>query len=263
MTTKIHRFAVNVPNPTPKKVGVLLRLERATGIDLNAYGAASSRALKVSHAGIARGPCADRGEERIKLTLDPRTSVDVYVVIESETGGKPGAATYNLVDNRGGVDVGGVMVACIDPPLVDAPGQPVKPRRPSPVVLANALYAVLPGEDPAKPASAADLAGLSEFDLVAPVTPASKQALTDVRIYLEHLGASDAGFAPGTWNAGTMQPGDVFYATWRLTLSSLNSGAFRASVVAAAAKFDPVRLDGVLKVMGKRGNRVGVRRGGG
>lgn len=261
MTTKIHRFAVNVPNPAAKKVGVVLRLERVTGFDLKAYGARSSRALKVAHAGIARGPCADRGEERIKLTIDARASVDVYVVIEAATGGKPGAAIYNLVDSRGGVDMGGVMVACIDPPLVDAPGQQVNPRKPSPVALANALYAVLPGEDPAKPASAADLAGLSEFDLVAPVTPASKQALTDVQIYLEHLGASDASFAPGTWNAGTMQSGDVFYATWRLMLPSLHSATLRASVVAAAAKFDPVRLDGVLKVMGKRGDRVGVRKG--
>ena len=260
MTTKIHRFAVNVPNPAAKRVGVVLRLERATGIDLKPYGAVSSRALKVAHAGIARGPCADKGEERIKLTVAARSSVDVYVVIEAETGAKPGAAIYNLVDNRGGLDIGGVMVACVDPPLVDAPGQLVKSRKPSPLALAHALYAVRPGEDPAKPASAAVLAGLTEFDLVAPITPASKQVLTDVKIYLEHLGRERRRLRSRYVERGHDAARRRVLCDVATDIVVAGVGAVAGERGGGAARFDPVRLDAVLRIMSKRGDRVGVRK---
>lgn len=258
MATTLHRFAVQVPNPTDAKTVALLRLERSKSTTLlKNYGKEMpTRALKVGRAGIALDCCAEGGETEIKVALDARSSAEVHVVIEAETGGAAGMAVFNLVDQRDGVDVGGVTLVCFDPPPADLPGSVVAPANPCPLVLAKPAYAVLPEADPAKPATAVDLASAREIDLVVPVTPSGKSITTDTRIYLEHLGASGAGFAPGTWNAGTLRPGDVFLATWRVTLDAPGLPTLRASVVASSAKTDPVRLDVVLADDPKRRLRV-------
>lgn len=252
----VHRFTVNVPNAGTKKASVVLRLEvaRGTGALKNFGAAASVRQLKVVHAGITRDSCAKRGVEEIKLMLDPRSSTDVHVLVETAPTGKPSAVVFNLIDNRGGKDVGGAMLACVEPSLLEQPGAVILPRRPCPVTMAQGPYAVLAGGDPSHRAAAASLAGVSELELVAPITNRTAKPLHDVQVYVEHIGASDTAFTPGTWSVGTLNPDDVFYATWRMHIAP-GTEVLRASIVAVSQKTDPVRLQGVIHLR-ERGTKL-------
>ena len=65
-------------------------------------------------------------------------------------------------------------------------------------------------------------------------------------VYLEHLGISGIEFEPGSWNIGSMQPKEVFYATW--TIKTLgHTVAMHASIVATSQQKDPVRLNSSIE----------------
>jgi len=239
-----HSFTVNVPNPTAKPVSVQLRLEPGKASDLPAFPREKRRgALQVLDARLALDPCAESGKPNLKLKLGPYESVDVYAVVDTGPAKKPGATGFHLIDSRNGKDVGGVFLVCVDPPLVDTVGQVIATKNPCPATLATAVYPVVPDDDPSKVPATPVIQPGDASDLVAAITNRTRKPLTGVQIYLEHLGASNATFVPGLWNAGVLQKGDVFYATWRVQTSTWQSGSFRASVVVGADGFDPVRLD--------------------
>jgi hypothetical protein len=248
-----HSFTVNVPNPTAKAVSVQLRLEPGKSSDLPRFPREQRRgALNVLDARLALDPCAKAGKPSLKLKLAPYESVDVYAVVDTGPAKKPGATGFHLIDSRNGKDVGGVFLVCVDPPLVDTVGQVVTTKNPCPAVLASAVYPVAPDDDPSKIPTTPVIQPGDTADLVAPITNRTRKALSGVQIYLEHLGASNATFVPGLWNAGELQRGDVFYATWRVQTSTWQSGTFRASIVVTADDFDPVRLDGDLVLASRK-----------
>jgi hypothetical protein len=254
----VHRFPVNVPNADGQSVAVHLRLQKLTAERLARLGVDIPKGeLEVVHAGITADPCAEVGEREFELKLPARTSTDVYVVITTgATSGRKGAATaYNLIDERGGVVAGGVLLTCVERTSPASAGQVVAARRPCPVVLAQDAYVIDIGETPSRPRAKA-LSTYDTFEFVVPVTNPRKSALREVTVYLEHLGISDATFAPAIWNVGTMAPGDVFYATWQVTTGWF-TGALRASVVVASSDTDAVRLDALARVRQKRDLLIG------
>ncbi len=253
----VHRFAVNVPNPAAQRASVELRLEPVRRGELSWLrheGVKTS--LEVTSTGITRDPCAERGKPELKLSLDPFTSVDVHVVVTTAPSRKPGVAAYHLIDRRGGKDAGGVLLLCADPPFAEPRSQVVSSPKPCLIVLARDLYAIQPGDDPAKSAAKPILAGNS-MELVAQITNPTAAALKQTRVYLEHLGGSNAEFAPGTWNVGTLARGAVFYATWSVRTFPWQFGTFNASVVVVSQGMDPVRLSGRIAIT--RARRKGIR----
>lgn len=252
----VHRFAINIPNPTPGPVRPRLRLERVKRGELKGLGLELPRAeLKVSRAIIARDPCQEEGKEALTLRLKPYESVDVYVVID--TGPPPprgGVAAFNLIDQRARGWTGGVMVACVDPRLVEPPGQLITVKRPCPAVLAD-LYGVLPDQDPSSPPAPGRLPAAAEVDLVAAITNPQARALQEVQIYLEHLGSSGTHFVPATWSAGTLNSGDVFYASWRMRPPPAPAAVVPATIVVDSAGANPVRVTGTVAVAEERKRR--------
>ena len=244
----VHRFAVNVPNPDAQSASVELRLEPVRRGELSwLHHEGVETPLKVTSTGITRDPCAERGQPKLTLSLDPFTSVDVHVVVITAPSGRPGVAAYHLIDRRGGKDAGGVLLVCADPLFTEPGGQVVSTPKPCPIVLARDLYAIQPGDDPAKSPAKPILAGNS-MEFVAQITNPTAGALKETRVYLEHLGGSNAEFAPGTWNVGTLAPGAVFYTTWSIRTSPWQVGAFNASVVVVSEAMDPVRLTGRIAI---------------
>ncbi len=250
-----HRFKVNVPNPTDRSVAVQLRLEPGSSADLLELPREYRRgALKVEAAGLTFDPCATVGRPMLKLKLAARASVDVYAIVATAAAKKPGAAGLHVIDNRGGKDVGGVFVVCVDPPLADTVGVVVPTRRPCPASLAD-LYIVARGSEPDKANAVALLPG----DAGALVTViAAGQALKGVQVYLEHLGTGNAEFVPGNWNIGSVKRGDTFIAHWALQTSAWQTGTFRASIVVVADGFDPTRVNGDFTI-GQRKRKTPAR----
>jgi hypothetical protein len=254
---KTHRFTVNVPNATEKAAVANLSLEAVTpaklaGLSLNLPG----KPLKVLRAMIALDPCGERpAGKRIVVKLRPRSSVDVHVLIDTESArGADGAAAIHLVDRRAGGQKGGVMLIVTHKKPANPAAQTVAIANACPVVLAGTAYPVALGDDPGqRPASSVVTAG-TEFELVAPVTNPTGKSLADVRVYLEHVGTCDADFRPATWNIGELKPKAVFYAAWRVKARAGQSGTFKASVVAVSRRANPVRLSAQMRIdAGRRG----------
>lgn len=243
-----HRFTVNVPNPTDATVVALLSLESATLAGLDPPLDVPRGALKRVSASLALDPCAREGKARLRVTLEPYASVDVYatIVTADSRPGVGGAAAFNLVDRRGGRTVGGVMLVCVDRPGAEAAGTLVKTPKPCPVTLSQNPYAVPLDGHPAKQITQT-VPFTGSFTLVVPVTNPRQRTLDEVTAYLEHTGASGAAFVPAVWNIGTLNPGQIFYATWTVFSGGV-TGAFSASVVVESQRADPTRLIVPLRV---------------
>lgn len=248
MTT--HRFTVNVPNPTAQSASVQLRLEPATRQDFDWLPREFPKAdIEVIDTGLALDPCAEEGKPILKLKLEPFTSIDIHVVVNTAPPKKPGVAGFHLVDRRKGKDVGGVFLVCMDPPFVEPVSQTVSTPNPCPATLARDLYAILPGDDPSKPSNAKPIQPGENLELVAQITNPTGKSLKDTQVYLEHLGASNVEFMPRTWNIGTLGKGDVFYATWPIRTTAWQTGSFETSIVVVSQDLDPVRLNCKISLM--------------
>lgn len=251
----MHRFKVNVPNPSDKAALVQLRLEPGKLTGLAEFPRGEKRGpLKVVEAGLALDPCAESGRAELKLKIAARGSIDVYAIVATAASSRPAATGFHVIDHRGGKDVGGVFVVCAEPPLADTVAVVVPTRRPCPAALVD-LFAVAPGDEPL-PANAIAVKPGNAVDLVALVR--AGQALKDTQIYLEHLGACNASFTAATWNLGDLPKGTVVPVRWSLQTSGWQTGVFRASLVAVAAGFDPTRLDGDFAIGPRK--RIEVRR---
>jgi hypothetical protein len=251
----MHRFKVNVPNPTDRAAVVQLRLEPGKLTGLAEFPRGDKRGpLKVVAAGLALDPCAESGRAELKLRIGARDSVDVYAIVTTAASSRPAATGFHVIDRRGGKDVGGVFVVCAEPTLADTVASVVPARRPCPAELVD-LFAVAPGAEPL-PTNAVAVAPGDAVDLVALVR--AGQALKDMQIYLEHLGAGNAEFTAATWNLGHIPKGTVVPARWALQTSGWQTGVFRASLVAMAGGFDPTRLGGDYAIGPRK--RVAARR---
>jgi hypothetical protein len=121
--------------------------------------------------------------------------------------------------------------------------------QPSPIVLATDIYAIRPDGAPNDKAAVQQFTAGTTIDLVASITNPTPMPIVDAQVYLEHLGVCNGAFAPGTWNAGTLAPGAVFFATWRVHLTAWTTGTFVASIVAGSKSTDPVRLTAKFAVV--------------
>jgi hypothetical protein len=242
----IRRFEVNVPNPGPGTALIDLSLETGSPDELVALGFPTSEPLKVRDAGITLDPCADTGEGRLDLKLEPRASATVYVVVDV-VGGQ-GAALLHLVDRRED-QVGGVMLACFEGIDADPPGTTIFPERPCPIQFAGPLYACTETDATHEDPDGIVLGGWSW--LAVPLVNPTADAEGEAYAYLEHLGGADGEFEPGTWQLGDFAPGERFLAVWRVRIDSA-SAPFRPCVVVGSAKTDPVRLTGEAAFWEKR-----------
>jgi hypothetical protein len=254
MTT--HRFAINVPNPRDHAETVELTLEPVPGGLEETALPLHDGSLHVERAGISLDPCDSEGARTLELKLNPFASAIVTVMVVTAPNAKGGTTAFNLVDRRGKRVVGGVTLACVDRPLSDGQPRTISSTNPCPIVLAASPYPVGVNANPSiKPPLASITLG-TPCDLVAPLTNPTKTALEDVQAYLEHLGTSDAQFTPTTWNIGTLAPGDVFYATWRLQPNGGNTGTFQSSIVVASKGKDAIRLRAPISVTPRGKPRV-------
>jgi hypothetical protein len=244
-----HHFAINVPNPTARAEAVELKLEPVTTA-LPATGLALPEGkLHVEHAGITLDPCGAGGRRTLQVKLEPFSSVTVTAVVTTTPNRKGGAATFHVVDRRRKRVVGGVTLACADPPLLPAPAQTLSVLRPCPVTLATTPYTIAPNADPSKPPLQTDITVGIACDFVAPLINRTKAALHNVQAYLEHLGGSDAAFTPIIWNIGTLVPEEqIFYATWPVRPTGEKTGVFKASIVVSSDRTDPTRLQAPLSI---------------
>lgn len=248
-----HRFTVNVPNPSAKAVTVQLHLQPAQRTDLAWLPKEHTRnGLEVLTAGLSLEPCAKEGKPTLKLKLEPYASIDVHVLVTTAAARKPGIAGFHLVDERKGMDPGGVFLVCMDPPFVEPAGQLVDVANPCPATLATGLYAIAPGEDPSQQGKARAIVPGEALELVAQITNPTGTRLKDVQVYLEHLGASNLGFTSGTWNVGNLDKGDVFYATWPVFLPAPQAGSFQASIVVTSQGKALTRLQGSFALGARR-----------
>lgn len=245
----IHRFAVNVPNPGAKPAAVRLRLEPASRRDLRSlpHGLPKGR-LAVRHAGLGLDPCACEGRPMYTLKLDPRSSADIQVVIETAPARNPGFAGFNLIETRGGKDTGGVFLLCTDPAYAEPAGQVVTLPNLCTAAFAKAPYLIEEGQDPGTAAAADPASASRAFDLVAPIANAGRRPLVDARAHLEHTGASGVAFSQGIWNMGTLRPGDVFLATWTVWASPAIRGPVTATIVVGSQRANPVRLQATFSL---------------
>lgn len=244
-----HRFTVNVPNPTAQSVSVQLRLEPADK-DKDYFWLPREfpkADLEVIDIGLAFDPCAEEGKPSLKLKLEPFTSVDIHVVVNTAPSKKPGVAGFHLVDRRKGRDVGGVFLVCIDPQFVEPVSQTVSTPNPCPATLAD-LYLIQPGDDPSKPSKAKPMRPGDSLELVAQIMNLTDKSLKDTQVYLEHLGASNVEFTSGTWNIGMLGKGEVFYATWPIRITARQTGSYETSIVVVSQGLDPTRLNGKLSL---------------
>jgi hypothetical protein len=247
MTT--HRFTVNIPNPTAQRASVQLRLEPAKRQDFDWLPREFPKAdLEVIDTHLALDPCTEKGKPRLKLTLEPFTSLDIHVVVNTVSPKKPGVVGFHLVDRREGKDVGGVFLVFMDPQFVEPVSQTVSTPNPCPATLARDLYAIQPGDDPSMPSDAKPIRPGDSLELVAQITNPTGKTLKDTQVYLEHLGASIVEFTPGTWNIGVLARGDVFCATWPIRTTAWQSGSFETSIVVVSEGMDPVRLNGKISL---------------
>ena len=205
------------------------------------------RPLAVEQTFFNTAPCSTAGEDQITVRLGPRESTVVYLTVMTKATRVAGVAAFNVVDERNGTPAGGVMVICADPPLADLPGSLVHSANPCPIAVATHPYPVPVGEDPSKQANTPLRPG-DEVELVIPLTNPTGGVISEVTAYLEHLGSSDCTLAPGMWNVGTLEPGDVFFATWRITVGE-SVGDFQGSVVVSSAGTEHTRNAALITVV--------------
>lgn len=263
MTT--HRFTVNVPNPTARSASVQLSLEPASLKDFDLSGHDFPEAdLEVIDTGLTLDPCVEEGKPSLEVKLQPFASIDIHVVVNTAPPKKPGVVGFHLVDRRRGKNVGGVLLVCMDPPFVEPVSQMVSTPNPCPATLATDLYAISPGDDPSKPSNVRPIRPGATLELVAQITNPTRNSLNDTQVYLEHLGASNMEFAPGTWNVGVLGKGDVFYATWLIRATTWLTGSFEMGIVVVSEGMDPVRLKGKVSIIprkegiGSRSSRLSI-----
>ena len=246
MTT--HRFAINIPNPSGHDEIVELALQPVAGGLQATHIPLPPGTLHVERAGISLDPCGTDGHSTLELKLKPLTSATVTVTVVTAPSAKGGTAALELVDRRGKRVAGGVTLACIDPPLKAGQPRKIPTDNPSPVALASKPYPVAPNANPSiRPANPTLMLGTT-CDFVAPLTNPGRTPLDEVRAYLEHLGTSGAAFTAMTWNIGTLAPGAIFYASWRVRPIGWQTGAFAASIVVQSKGRDAVRLSAPFAV---------------
>jgi hypothetical protein len=90
------------------------------------------------------------------------------------------------------------------------------------------------------------------LELVAPIRNPTRSTLKDVQVYLEHLGNSGAAFAPGTWNVGSLDPGQIVYPAWTVSLGLLGAPVRNASIVATSRGSELTRMTTVVTETGGR-----------
>jgi hypothetical protein len=247
----VHRFTVNIPNPETRRVPVRLRLQRLAPRAVAALGLELPQvALEVASAAISLDPCATEGKAELDLRVAGNSSQDVYVVIATAAPDpkRGGAAAFHLIDERDGKVAGGVTLACVERVGPYPDGQHITPPNPCPIALAADPYPLAPHGNPAKPTPAKTIPAGVVVQLVVPITNPRRRTVSAVQVYLEHLGSSDATFAPATWNVGDLAPDAVFYATWVVSTGGGSLGSFSASVVVASKGTDPVRLNARLRL---------------
>lgn len=240
---KTHKFSVNVPNPTDKPVDVKLSLKAASIKDIS--GAlppeVSKSQLQILKAGISLDACKGTTKKSLNLKLKPFSSVQVYVMAESADSKKQAVAGFHIVDTRKSKTAGGVLLICSNASLTEPAGVFITSPNCCPAVLVKKLYGVNPGEDVTRPRFRAIPSG-KEIELIAQIINPTAKPLQDIKIYLEHLGGANAEFSPGTWNAGILNKGDVFYASWKLQSSNWLRSEFAPSIVVSSQGSEPVRL---------------------
>ena len=247
-----HQFSVHVPNPTDKAASVILSLRPAKMATVKSLRLATHESpLKVTNAFLATEPCSERGKPELKVKLKPHSSMNVYVVIQTAGTAKPGSVFYDLIDQRGTKQVGGVLLICQEPSIPEAAGQLINTRNPCPIKLQSPIYFINAGDDPTKPLPLNKITLNADVQIVAPVINPTSKPVKEVMAYLEHLGISGVEFEPGSWNIGTMQPKDVFYATWTVKITT-HSALLQASIVVTSQQKDPVRLNSTIAFGGKR-----------
>lgn len=242
-----HKFVVTIPNSTTKAAGVQLKLVPAEPKEyawLNHPGVKSK--LEVVDKRIVLDPC-DKGKPELKLELEPLSTIQVHIVINTNTGKKAGVTGFHLVDIRQGKPVGGVLLLCAHPTYKPPKPKVVKVPNMCPAVLAKPLYTIWPGADPSKAASHADLEAGRSLELVAQITNSKERPLHNARVYLENMGHSKVTFVPGTYSMGTLQRGNVFYATWKINADIWQEGSFEPDLVVSADNFVPTRINGSLR----------------
>ena len=237
----LHRFTINVPNPSPKAVVATLRLAPARRGGILERLDVPRGKLEVLSVGLTRHPCKKGTQKRMAVKLGPRESVDIHVLAEVGATRADGSATFHVTDERNGRVVGGVTVVCVARSGAQHPGSVVAAPGLCPVKLARDAYVVRPDADPATPTGRSIALGTT-VELVVPITNPTAAPLPGVAVYLEHLGTSDATFRPTTWNAGDLSPKETFFAAWEVNATGAAAGAFHASVVALSPKHNPVRL---------------------
>ena len=151
------------------------------------------------------------------------------------------------------------MFVCVDGPTTASPGRFLATKKPCPVTLAKNPYGVPLDGHPLK-AIIKTLPLAQTFTLVVPITNPRATTVQEVTVYLEHLGRTGATFAPGTWNVGALDSGQIFYATWTVTSGS-TPGNFEASVVVESRNADPTRLMAPVRMSEERPSPVRRRRG--
>jgi hypothetical protein len=242
----IHRFAINVPNPSAQGVAAELRLEPVKKGLPGVTPPLPDGQLRVENAGLSLDPCGDAGKDVLGLKLAPFSSAAVTAAVTIASG--KGVAAYHVVDRRDGKIAGGVTIVCTEPALQDAPGQVIAAPHPCPVTLAGTSYEVMPDADPSKRSTQTGVQPGADCDFVAPLINATGKPIEGVVAYLEHLGGADASFVPMTWNIGAMKPKDLFFATWRIHPAGGKTGSFRATLVLRSSGSDPTRISAPLTI---------------
>lgn len=242
----IHRFEVNVPNPGPGTALIDLSLEEGSLKDLVALGFPRAERLDIRDAGITLDPCAEAGEPRLELKLEPLTSTTVYVVVDAAGG--QGAGLLHLVDRRED-RTGGVLLAYLEGIDSDPAGTTITPERPCPIELAGPLYAGTEEDATQEDPDGIVVGGWSW--LIVPLVNPTQAAEEGAFAYLEHLGGADGDFEPGTWQLGDLAPGERFLAAWRVRLDT-PSAPLRPCIVVGGRKTDPVRLSSEARFWEKR-----------
>jgi hypothetical protein len=263
----IHRFAVTVPNPSSEAVASTLTLETVPAADLAAAGySLPSRELRVRAASLAvsGGPAGLLGCSAViwlawralvawvrrmlglapsvaplHVELEPRGSIEVTVAIDVQDA--DGVAAVHLVDRRAGRIVGGVTLLAVNG-LEAQPAVVIDAAKPCPLAVDGVPHWSPPGAEPDDPGFGPSMPFGSEVQLVVWIANRSETLLEQATAYLEHLGGSGARFDGITWHLGDLEPGARFPLVWTVSGRQARAGGWTASVVAAAAGFDPTRI---------------------
>lgn len=243
MKTKIHKFAINVPNPSEKLAEVMLSLKPASSKDISTAVVPElvKNKLHILKAGISLDGCGNVSKKSLKLTLKPFSSIHVYVNVESSLSKKQEVAGLHLVDTRKGKITGGVLLICTSKPLIESPVTVITSPNACSAVLAKGLYGIEVGKAVTKPQFRVVPSG-KEIEMVAQITNPTANPLQNTRVYLEHLGGANAEFDPGIWNIGTLNKGEIFYATWKIRSKTWLRGYFEPSIVVSSQGSEPTRI---------------------